>query len=332
MITSACKYLLIGAAIASTVVASAQAAEVRYFRFKNEAGSVVISPNLPPEYASKGYSIINSKGRVLEEVPPALTSQQLLEKREEEIRLLAAEGEKAQKRSSDAALMKLYSTIPDIERARERAIADIEDRIKLTNANIARQRKLREEKEATAATRERAGKPVPERILRDIASIDEEIERLMAEIDRRRQDQVFVGERFDRDTLRLKKLLGIVDDQGQLVERKAVESLRPEQLGGIWHSRDKLGNRYEWIINPKGSFSWVSKQIDGSQLMILGSWGVEKGVLVIDSEMRQISSPDGTTNHGPSDEQHLATVISITEDKFVVVTEEGEELRFLRNN
>ncbi|WP_426415582.1 hypothetical protein [Aestuariirhabdus sp. LZHN29] len=325
------KPFLIALAIAGTLNA-AYAADVRYFRYKNAEGSTVISPAIPPEFASKGYSIINSKGRVLEEIPPALTEQQLLEKREEEIRELAAEGQEAQKRSSDAALLKLYSTVPDIERARSRAIADIEDRIKITNGNISRLKTQREEKEKVAADRERAGKAVPERVLRDIASIDDEIELQLLEIDRRRQDQVFVGERFDQETQRLKRLLGIIDDKGQLIERKAVEALRPEQLGGIWQSRDKAGNRYEWIINPKGSFSWVSNQADRGKLLILGSWGVEKGVLVITSEMRQISAPDGATNTSTSEEQRKATVISIEENEFVVLMESGEELRFYRGN
>ncbi|RRJ82539.1 hypothetical protein [Aestuariirhabdus litorea] len=325
------KSLLITLALVHTSQA-VMAAEVRYFRYKNSEGNTVISPAIPAEYAAKGYSIINSKGRVLEEIPPALTEQQLLEKREEEIRKLAAEGQEAQKRSSDAALLKLYSSVADIERARDRALAEIEDRIKITNGNISRLRTQREEKEQLAADRERAGQPVPERVLRDIAGIDEEIEAQLVEIDRRRQNQLFVAERFDRDTQRLKRLLGIIDEQGQLVERKAVEALRPEQLGGIWESRDKVGNRYEWIINPKGSFSWVSNQIDRSKQLILGSWGVEKGVLVITTDMRQVTAPDGTTNTSTSEEQRKATVISIEEDQFSVLMESGEELRFRRGN
>ncbi len=325
------KTILLGVAVIS-MVTPALAAEVRYFRFKNSAGSTVISPAIPPEYASQGYSIINSKGRVLEEIPPALTRQEILEKREQEIRTLAAEGQKAEQRSSDEALMKLYSTVPDIERAEERAISEIEDRIKITHSNIQRLNTMRENKERLAADKERAGKAVPERVLRDIAEIDQAVEEDRTEIARREQDKTFVRERFTRDTHRLKRLLGIIDDQGTIIVRKAVESLRPEQLGGIWRSRDKSGNRYEWIINPKGNFSWFSNQIDGGKLLILGSWGLEKGVLVITSELRQTTSPDGSTSNSATEEQRQATVVAIKDDEFSVLLENETELRFQRAN
>ena len=48
-------------------------AQVRFYRYQNADGVTVIDDRVPPQFAQKGYAILDSNGRVVEVVPRALT-------------------------------------------------------------------------------------------------------------------------------------------------------------------------------------------------------------------------------------------------------------------
>ena len=93
------------------VVASA----VELYRYTDERGTTVLSrQGVPPEHIGRGYQVLNEQGRVIRVIPPAPTAEELRRMQLEKARAL-----------SDVQLLRLYSTPEDVERARQRKLAEL---------------------------------------------------------------------------------------------------------------------------------------------------------------------------------------------------------------
>ena len=79
------------------------------YRYVDDKGVTVLSrQGVPPEFIGKGYEVLNDQGRVLRVIPPAPTP--------EEFARMQADKARA---SSDAQLLRLYTNLDDVDRARE---------------------------------------------------------------------------------------------------------------------------------------------------------------------------------------------------------------------
>lgn len=89
---------------------------VELYRYVNDKGVVVLDrQGVPPQYIGKGYQVLNDQGRVIRTVPPAPTAEELRQRK-------AAQAQA----SSDAQLLRLYSSLEDVDRARERRLAELD--------------------------------------------------------------------------------------------------------------------------------------------------------------------------------------------------------------
>ena len=104
------------------VVASA----VELYRYTDERGTTVLSrQGVPPEHIGRGYQVLNEQGRVIRVIPPAPTAEELRRMQLEKARAL-----------SDVQLLRLYSTPEDVERARQRKLAELDGLIGVARGNL----------------------------------------------------------------------------------------------------------------------------------------------------------------------------------------------------
>ncbi|WP_417660922.1 DUF4124 domain-containing protein [Pseudomonas sp.] len=144
------------------------------YRYTDSKGGIVLSrQGVPPEFISKGYEVLNDQGRVVQVIAPAPT----LEERQ---RLLK---EKA-RASSDAQLKRLYSSLEDIDRARDRKLAELDGVISVARGNLQSVRTQQANYQAQAADFERSGRDVPESLLVQINNQKVEQQRLISDIKR----------------------------------------------------------------------------------------------------------------------------------------------------
>lgn len=144
------------------------------YRYVDANGVIAISrQGVPPEVISKGYEVLNDQGRVVQVIAPAPSI-------EERQRLLQ---EKA-RASSDAQLLRLYSTPEDIDRARDRKLAELDGVIGVARSNLQSVRTQQSNYQSQAADHERAGQPVPESLLVQIDNQKAEQKRLISDIQR----------------------------------------------------------------------------------------------------------------------------------------------------
>lgn|SRR5690554_4919709 len=170
---------------------------VEYYRYTDERGITVINrQGVPPHLIGKGYEVLSEQGRVIRVVPRAPTP--------EEYRQMQADKERAK---SDRQLLMLYTRIEDIDRARNRKVADIDGQISIARGNLLSVNSLKSDLQAQAASQERAGRTVSASLLKQIedASIDQQ--RLQQQISRYLTSKKAIESAFARDKNRLAELL-----------------------------------------------------------------------------------------------------------------------------
>jgi chromosome segregation ATPase len=147
----------------------------RLYKWVDAEGQVHYSNRLPPEAAKQKREEINEQGRTVKVYRAPLTA----EEKAEEARLELLEQKKrklAEKRAiHDRSLLATYSNTDDMHVAMQGKIDAVESLIKLTNSRInSLQNRLLELTEE-AASFERSGKQLPDRLQRQISSLRDQI-------------------------------------------------------------------------------------------------------------------------------------------------------------
>lgn len=168
------------------------------YRYVDAKGVTVLSrQGVPPELIGKGYEVLNDQGRVVRVVPPAPTP--------EEYARMQAQKARA---SSDAQLLRLYSNLDDVDRARERKLAELDGVIGVARGNLQSVRTQQANLQSQAADHERAGRQVPESLLAQINTLKEEQQRLQRDIARYKEARSQAEADFAADRARLAELFG----------------------------------------------------------------------------------------------------------------------------
>lgn len=168
------------------------------YRYTNDKGVIVLDrQGVPSQYIGQGYEVLNDQGRVVRVVPPAPTAEELQ-------RLLA---EKAQAKT-DAQLLRLYSSVGDIDRARDRKLNELDGVIGVAKGNLQSLGVQQANLQNQAAEHERAGRAVPQHLLTQIDNLKSEQASVAKAIARHQQGRVQAEAGFSVDRARLVELLG----------------------------------------------------------------------------------------------------------------------------
>lgn len=171
------------------------AAEI--YRYLNDKNLPVLDrQGVPTQFIDKGYEVLNEQGRVIKVVPPAPS--------EAERKRLVEEKARA---SSDAQLMRLYSTPQDIDRALERKLLEIEGLVAIANGNKLTLRNQQVALQGQAAELERSGREVPDYIVTKIENLKLEQIQLDSDIARYGDASKAAEAGFAADRARLVELL-----------------------------------------------------------------------------------------------------------------------------
>ena len=177
---------------------SADATEL--YRYVNDKGITVLDRSVPPQFVSRGYEVLDKDGRVKQVVPAAPTPDELRAMRE-------AEQEQRRQRSSDETLLRLYSSVADLDRAHQRQIQQIETLIATAEAGLMTLRSQRDDVQSRAASQERAGRKVDPLLLQQLENVEAERRRLERQIRSNRAEIDAVNTAFTSRRERLAQLL-----------------------------------------------------------------------------------------------------------------------------
>ena len=181
-------------------VATLQAAEtptIMLYRYVDSRGVTVLdTQGVPPEYAGKGYEVLNQRGRVIQTVPPAPTADEI---RQAKAAKLQAD--------ADAQLTHLYSSVADIDRARNRRLAELDALIAVAQGNVKGLAAQQSALQSQAADQERAGRQVSKTLLDQMDDLRDQQQNLAGDVQRYQAAREQADAAYGVDRARLQKLL-----------------------------------------------------------------------------------------------------------------------------
>lgn len=187
------RFNLMTVALMMPLIASA----AQLYRYTDEQGRVVLDrQGVPPAAVSRGYEVLTPQGRVLRSVPPALTAD---ERAEQEAM--------KQQAKSDAQLLYLYSSVADIDQARDRRLVELDGVMSITRGNLSNLHAQRQVILGQAAAHERAGREVPQELLQQMKNLEREERGMNARLAEHAKLRDREAASFATDRARLEHLL-----------------------------------------------------------------------------------------------------------------------------
>ena len=180
------------------------------YRYQNEAGVTVVDWAIPAAYVGSGYEVLNESGQIVRVVPPAKTDTEL---EREAVAARAQEAEAAAQAAQlerDTFLLRRYSTIEDIEAARDRSLRELDIRIAILSGqrDTLSQQLARHQSALGTAKQSDAASPQYEE--ETVAALKAEIQSLDEASEGRQQQAAALAEAYSRDIARFAELEEIV--------------------------------------------------------------------------------------------------------------------------
>jgi len=171
-----------------------QAAEL--YRYLDRNGTLVIDrQGVPPEYAGKGYDVLNEQGRMIRKVAPALPAAELDRQARERQQALV-----------DGQLRKLYSNVEDVDRAKARKLAELDGVLQIKKANLEATRQLQSQLMEQAAVQQRNGQALPADLQARLDAAAADQVRLQTDLQRYAEMRTSTSAAFDADRARMQRL------------------------------------------------------------------------------------------------------------------------------
>ena len=211
------QFLAIGlCTILALSITPAQAGKLK--KWIDENGQVQYGDSIPPRYAKKSIQTLNNEGVVIKTRAAAKTPEQIA--REKQLAALKASQERVRKAQArnDRILLDTFTNEDEMIMTRDGKVEAIEAIIRVTKGRIEKIRQRLSSQKQRAANMERAGKPVPKSITQKISESRAQIRQNLAYIEKRKQDQQAIKDKFEMDIKRFREL--------KAAEHKAMDTAR----------------------------------------------------------------------------------------------------------
>ena len=165
------------------------------YRYKNKEGVTVMDSSIPPEYVNNGYEMLSHTGQVIKVVKPVAQGP-------EAERLQREKLEREARERDDIQLRRSYSNVADIDAAKLRNMESLRGNISILQANQVSAKSRLQTYQSQAAALERAGRPLPDELLKNISKLIQEDKDIKDQIQQREQELEMVEKKFDADRKR----------------------------------------------------------------------------------------------------------------------------------
>ena len=191
LILIACGSLL----LSGWVVAQNSTSSKVIYRYKNKDGVTVLDSKIPPEYVNDGYELLSLSGKVLKVIKPVVQGA-------EGERLYRERVLREEREREDIQLRRSYSNVADIDAAKSRNLESLRGNIGILQANLASARSRLKSYQSQAAAIERAGRQLPDDLLKNINNLVQEESDIQTQIQQREAEYKTVEQKFDTDRKR----------------------------------------------------------------------------------------------------------------------------------
>jgi chromosome segregation ATPase len=198
------KLLSTGLILCSLISANVEA---KLYKWVDDNGTTHYGETIPPEYANKDATQLNSKG-IVEKRIEKLTPEEKHAKKEDEAKKNADQQAALESKRRDIALLSTFSNEKEIDDARKRSTQQVEARIDsvktmLDSAQGALAGHLKEKEDLT-----RQNKKIDPTLTEDIVEDHAKVDKLQMDLAQNEKELASVKARFDADKSRYRELKG----------------------------------------------------------------------------------------------------------------------------
>lgn len=202
--------------LSSGLYTSYALADGNYYRYKDKDGQVVISNSLPADVANSGYEIVSPMGNVVETVLPrksedeiAADAKALEHQREAERQAEITKQQAAQQAHKDNILLKSFSSVADITRAKNDKLASIAVLENIVQENLGGLEKQLKDAKAAAATYSAKSQPIPATLQNTISESERQIKDGLAFLERKKAEKLDIETKYKALTDHFLKLQAV---------------------------------------------------------------------------------------------------------------------------
>ncbi|MEM7251598.1 MAG: hypothetical protein AAF493_09270 [Pseudomonadota bacterium] len=205
------KKTLLSASLAAALALHVSPASAAKFKcWTNDEGVRECGNVVPPKYAQKRYDEVNKQGVTVRRIDRAKTKDEIAAEEKEAAELAAREKEQARKdkirAAKDRVLLDTFTTEEDLILAHQGRMAAIDSRVQHTQQIVNGLNSELTSLHKEAATKERAGQPIPDTLATRIKRTQTQIDDNRGFIEDRHQEKIELTEQFERDRARYREL------------------------------------------------------------------------------------------------------------------------------
>ncbi|CCE21835.1 DUF4124 domain-containing protein [Methylotuvimicrobium alcaliphilum] len=243
----------------------------KMYRWVDDQGNTYFSDQVPPEHAKHRREALNQRGRVIDVIEKAKTKEELeLDQRLNELR--EAQEKIIQKQQTyDRVLLSTFRNIDDLLLSIKNKTRTMEAQIRATEGNLNRLKSQLSGQQRKAAAFERNAQRVPESLLKDIRSTQEQIQQTEIAISRQMETLNQVKKEDDADVERYLFLTQSRTDT-QPKQHKIPSIKEANELGLFYCENDHQCNQAWEIARTFVTFhSTTGPDIDTDKLIMTRS-------------------------------------------------------------
>ncbi len=217
------------------------AASAKFYKWVDAEGNVYYSDKIPPNHAEHAREEMSTQGVTVKETPRAQTQEEF--DKELELERLRVEQKRLieKQRETDRVLLRTFRSEDDIILAQDGKLASIDVMIQLTQSSIRRLQSKLTQLQKRAASLERSGKKVPDKLLAHVNITLNNINKGYTTIEYKEQNKQNIRDVFNRD---LKRFLALKNIQFTAPIRSKQSYY---ELNNLLHCSDDAACDAAWV-------------------------------------------------------------------------------------
>lgn len=176
----------------------------KLYKWVDDNGQVHYSESIPPQYREKANTEMDRRGRVVRN--NEAIAEQKRRAQEEGVRQQAEQQRLGEQARRDKALLDTYTNEAEIDLARDRNLALPQQAVESYEPRIKTARRRGDALRAQRDSLAKAGKPVSEALLADIAASEKDVVGLLAEQKAKQSEIERINEKFAAQKARYREL------------------------------------------------------------------------------------------------------------------------------
>lgn len=185
--------------------AQAQSSAKKFQCWTDENGQRACGDRVPPQYAKEQRQVFDSQGRVIETRERQKTPEELAEAERQAVEAAETKRKQEAEAAYDRFLRDSYSSVKDLERARNERLATLDGRSNLARQAVESDEKSKAQLQSRIELQAKNGKPADD-LQKQMRAVDKTLRENRAGIEQMQKDRERVCAEFLRDILRYQEL------------------------------------------------------------------------------------------------------------------------------